>query len=192
MTQTVLHIDSSARFQGSITRELSARIAQRLGGKILRRDLADSLPQINEAWVGANFTPLDQRDATQRDTLALSDALVAELETADTIVIGVPIYNFGVPTSLKAWIDLVARAGRTFRYSQSGPEGSLTGKRAILVVASGGTQIGSEIDFATPYLRHVLGFLGIEDVEIVTADRNSTDADAVIEKARTQAKALAA
>ncbi len=192
MTQTVLHIDSSARFQGSITRELSARIAQGLGGKILRRDLADSLPQINEAWVGANFTPLDQRNAAQRDTLALSDALVAELEAADTVIIGVPIYNFGVPTSLKAWIDLVARAGRTFRYSQSGPEGLLKGKRAILVVASGGTQIGSEIDFATPYLRHVLGFLGIEDVEIVTADRNSTDADAVIEKARTQAKALAA
>jgi FMN-dependent NADH-azoreductase len=116
---------------------------------------------------------MDQRSAAQRAALAESDALVAELAAADLLVIGVPIYNFGVPAALKAWVDMVARARLTFRYTENGPEGLLRGKRAYLVVASGGTAVGSEIDFATGYLRHVLGFLGIEDVQIIAADRGS-------------------
>jgi FMN-dependent NADH-azoreductase len=90
---------------------------------------------------------------------------------ADVLVIGVPVYNFGIPASLKAWVDMIARARLTFRYTESGPVGLLRGKRAVLVVASGGTAVGSEIDFATDYLRHVLGFLGIDDVEIIAANR---------------------
>lgn len=191
MTSTLLKIEASARYQGSVSRDLTSAIAARLGAsKIVTRDLAQTpLPQLDETWIGANFTPPDSRTAAQNAALALSDRLVEELEAADTIVIGVPIYNFGIPAALKAWIDLVARAGRTFRYTENGPHGLLTGKRAVLAVASGGTPAGSEIDFATTYMRHVLGFLGITEVEIVAADQLGNDpkvkrdaAQAAIEK----------
>ena len=189
---TLLHIDSSARTAGSVTRDLSARIVEKLGGEVIRRDLQDALPQITEDWVGANFTPADDRDAVQRDTLALSDQLVDELHRADTIVIGLPVYNFGVPTALKAWIDLVARAGLTFKYTPEGPVGLLTGKRAILAVATGGTPVGSDIDFATGYVRHVLGFIGITDVEVIAADRVAAQGQEAVAQAHGAIEALAA
>ncbi|MBY6140584.1 NAD(P)H-dependent oxidoreductase [Leisingera daeponensis] len=193
MTRTVLHIDSSARTEGSVTRDLSAQIISRLGaGSVIRRDLAAPLPLLDGAWVGANFTPADQRSDEQKQLLALSDSLVEELKQADTLVIGSPVYNFSVPSTLKAWIDLVARAGLTFQYTENGPIGLLEGKRAIIVMASGGTQAGSDIDFATTYLRHVLGFIGITEVEIVAADAMSIDADGALAKAKTQIEALAA
>jgi len=193
MTRTVLHIDSSARLEGSVTRDLSAQIVSRLGAEqVIRRDLAAPLPLLDGAWVGANFTPADQRSDEQKQLLSLSDSLIEELKQADTIVIGTPIYNFSVPSTLKAWIDLVARVGVTFRYEETGPIGLLEGKRAIIAVASGGTQAGSDIDFATTYLRHVLGFIGITDVEIVAADAMSIDADGALAKAKGQIEALAA
>lgn len=176
-TLKVLRIDSSARREGSVTQRVAdALIAQleRSEGPIeLRvRDLASETPRLLDAdWIGANFTPEEERSESQRAVLAGSDALVAELKAADVLVIGVPIYNFGIPASLKAWVDMVARARLTFRYTENGPVGLLGGKRAYLAVASGGTAVGSAIDFATGYLRHLLGFLGIEDVEIVAADR---------------------
>ncbi|WP_083100849.1 FMN-dependent NADH-azoreductase [Pseudophaeobacter leonis] len=193
MTSTVLHIDSSARTESSVTRSLSAEITARLTPeRIIRRDLATPLPLLDAAWIGANFTPADQRSEAQNKLLALSDTLIAELQQADTLVIGTPIYNFSVPSTLKAWIDLVARAGVTFKYSESGPIGLLTGKRAIIAVASGGTQAGSDIDFATTYLRHVLGFIGITDVELVAADQLSMDEAGSMARAKTAIKALAA
>ena len=192
MTQTVLHIDASARLTGSTSRVLSARIVEKLGGEVIRRDLTDAIPQIDETWVNANFTPADQRTTEQAETLALSDSLIAEIKAADVLVFGVPIYNFGVPAALKAWVDQIARAGVTFRYTENGPEGLLEGKRAVIAVASGGTPAGSEIDFATGYMRHIMGFIGIHDVELVTADRMMVDADAALSKANTQIDALAA
>lgn len=192
MTDTVLQIDASARTQGSTSRKLTARIAEKLGGSVIKRDLASGLPQINEAWVGANFTPADDRSDAQKQTLALSDSLIDELKQADVIVIGVPMYNFGVPAALKAWVDLVARAGVTFRYTENGPEGLLTGKRAVLAVTSGGTQVGSDIDFATGYMKHFLGFIGIHDVEVVAADRQMVDNDAATTRADDAIDALAA
>ncbi|KIC17906.1 FMN-dependent NADH-azoreductase [Leisingera sp. ANG-DT] len=193
MTRTVLHLDSSARTEGSVTRDLSAQIVSRLDADtVIRRDLAAPLPLLDGAWIGANFTPADQRSEADKQLLALSDALVAELKQADTIVIGAPIYNFSVPSTLKAWIDLVARVGVTFRYEETGPIGLLEGKRAIVAVASGGTQAGSDIDFATTYLRHVLGFIGITEVEIVAADAMSIDAEGALAKAKNQIEALAA
>jgi FMN-dependent NADH-azoreductase len=181
MTTRILRIDASARAEGSITRELNDRVLGRFAAagpvSVAPRDLSGGLPQIDGDWIGANFTPADDRSQAQKDRLALSDALVVELREADVVLIGLPIYNFGVPSSLKAWIDLVARAGVTFRYTEAGPRGLLEGKRAIVSVASGGTPIGSEIDFATGYIRHVLGFIGITDVEIVKADRTAIDAD---------------
>jgi FMN-dependent NADH-azoreductase len=101
----------------------------------------------------------------------VSDALVAELQAADEIVIAVPVYNFSVPAALKAWIDMVARARVTFRYTEDGPVGLLTGKRAWVIVGSGGTELDGPVDFATAWLRHVLGFLGIDDVRVIAADR---------------------
>ncbi|WP_170342725.1 FMN-dependent NADH-azoreductase [Ruegeria arenilitoris] len=193
MTKTILHIDASARRTGSATRDLSARIVQHLGaGRIIRRDLATPLPLLTEDWITANFTPADQRDATQRDLLALSDELVKELQQADTVVIGLPIYNFSVPAAFKAWIDLVARAGLTFSYTENGPKGLLEGKRAILAIASGGTAVGSEIDFATGYARHVLGFIGIHDVDVVAADRMALDPEAALSNAQKAVAELAA
>ena len=193
MAQTVLHIDSSARLTGSVFRDLTAQVVERLGAKeIIRRDLATPLPLLDEAWIGANFTPVDQRSEDQKSLLALSDELIAELQASDTIVIGAPVYNFSVPSTLKAWIDLVARAGVTFRYSEAGPEGLLKGKRAIVVVTSGGTPAGSDYDYASRYLSQILGFIGITDVELVAADQQAIDAEGSINKAKSAIAALAA
>ena len=171
-TTHVLRVDASARTDGSVTRSLADRLVDTLGaGSVTRRDLAaEPIPQISEDWVGANFTAPDERTAEQNARLAQSDALVAELQAADTLVIATPIYNFGVPAALKAWIDMVARARVTFRYTDDGPVGLLAGKKAYIVLASGGTGVDTPIDFATPYLRHVLGFIGIKDVTVVAAD----------------------
>jgi len=195
MSHTILRIDSSARRNGSVSRDLADRIVKRLSGSdttVVTRDLAAGLPLLSESWIGANFTPEDQRDDTHRAQLALSDELIAELKAADAVVIGMPVYNFGVPSALKAWIDLVARAGVTFRYTETGPEGLLDNKRVIVAVATGGTPVGSEIDFATGYLRHVLGFMGLTDVTFVSADRLNIDADASLADAHRAVDALSA
>ncbi len=170
----ILRIDSSARSDGSETRALNdaliSRIEATANTTVIHRDLAADAPGfVNEAWVGANFTDPDARSDTQAAELAASDALVAELEAADVIVIGAPIYNFNIPAVLKAWIDMVARARLTFRYGENGPEGLLKDKKAYVVMASGGVPMGSTMDFASPYLRHVLGFVGIHDVEFISA-----------------------
>lgn len=172
----ILQINASARKTDSVTRELTDALVTRLLEKkaeasVISRDVSQGLPFLDEDWVGANFTDPSERSAEQRMKLALSDTLVGELKSADTIVIGTPIYNFSVPAALKAWIDLVARARETFRYTENGPEGLLQGKKAYVVVASGGTKVGSEIDFAATYLKHVLGFVGITDVTVVAADQ---------------------
>ncbi len=177
---TILQIDASARKTGSVTRELtSAMVTQLLDkspdAKVLTRDVSQGLPFLDEDWVGANFTDSAERTAEQKLKLALSDTLVAELEAADTIVIGAPVYNFGIPAALKAWVDLIARARKTFQYTENGPEGLLKGKKAFVVAASGGTKVGSEIDFAVNYLKHILGFVGITDVTVVAADQLMMD-----------------
>lgn len=193
MTRTVLHMDTSARRQDSVTRDLSQRIVTRMGAdRVIRRDLADTPPLIGAEWIGANFTPRDQRSPEQQQKLALSDSLVEELRQADVLVIGLPIYNFGVPAAFKAWFDLVARAGDTFRYTEAGPEGLLRGKRAVLAMASGGTQVGSEADFASTYARHALGFIGIKDVEVIAADRMAVDPEASLLAAHAAVRELAA
>ncbi|WP_300033590.1 NAD(P)H-dependent oxidoreductase [uncultured Roseobacter sp.] len=192
MTQTILQIDASARLAGSTTRQLTAKIADRLGGEIVRRDLSEAIPQITETWVNANFTPADQRTDAQKEALSLSDSLIEEIRRADVLVIGAPVYNFGVPAALKAWIDQIARAGVTFKYTENGPVGLLEGKRAVIALATGGTPVGSEIDFASGYMRHIMGFIGITDVEIIAADRQMADATAAISAAEAKIADLAA
>ncbi|WP_286828168.1 MULTISPECIES: FMN-dependent NADH-azoreductase [Kordiimonas] len=185
--RTILRVDGSVRTNGSVTRDLTTRFIETITESndvaILRHDLAKGLPLIGEDWVGANFTPEEDRSAEQKQTLKLSDDLIADLKAADVLAIGLPIYNFGVPAGLKAWVDLIARARVTFRYTENGPEGLLTGKKAYLLVASGGTGVGSDIDFATTYMKHALAFVGITDVTIIAADRMAVDAEASLAKA---------
>jgi FMN-dependent NADH-azoreductase len=178
----ILRIDASMRHTGSVTRALTDKLVARLlavspGSELTRRDLANGVPLVDEAWIGANFTDPAERDDAQRTVLADSDKLVAELKAADTLVIGLPIYNFGVPAAFKAWIDMIARARETFRYTETGPEGLLAGKRALVVVASGGVPVGSAADFATPYVRFALAFIGITEVEFISAAELNSDAD---------------
>lgn len=192
---TILRVDASMRRDGSDSRALADELIERLtGGRadatVVNRDLADGVSLIDEAWIGANFTDSAERSDAQRELLAQSDLLVSELKAADTVVIATPIYNFGVPGALKAWIDLIARARETFRYSEDGPVGLLGGKKAYIVITSGGTEVGSDIDFASGYLRHVLGFVGIDDVTIIAADRLMFGAEDSLAAARDRIAAV--
>jgi len=191
MTQ-ILSIQSSGRRDGSITRQLSDDVLKQLKGSVMERDLRTSVPHVDADWIGANFTPLQDRTAEQSAILAYSDALVAEVQNADILVLGVPIYNFGVPAALKAWFDMVARAGVTFKYTDKGPVGLLTGKRAIIVMASGGTPVGSEIDFASPWLKQALRFIGIDDVTLIAADALGQNAEVKLASAQNDIMKLAA
>ena len=191
MTHTVLNVQASARHDGSVTRQLSDKILTEIAAdQTITRDLATGLPLLGAAWLAANFTLADDRTDVQRETLALSDSLITEIKQADTIVIGSPVYNFSVPAVLKAWIDQIARVGVTFKYTPDGPVGLLSGKRAIIVIASGGTPVGSDIDYASGYLKHIMGFIGITDVTIIAADALANDADAKIAVANHEIKQL--
>ncbi|MEE2690901.1 MAG: NAD(P)H-dependent oxidoreductase [Pseudomonadota bacterium] len=187
-TLKILQVNASARRNGSTTRRLSEELVSKLAAKgeakVKVRELADGVPFVDEEWVAANFTPVENRTARHTATLAYSESLIEELEEADVIVIGVPVYNFGVPAALKAWIDMVTRARRTFEYTDKGPVGLLKDKRAVLVVGSGGVTVGSEADFATRYLKFVLGFIGVTDIEIVAAEGQAYDADGAAARAR--------
>ena len=153
----ILRIDSSASTETAQSRLLTNRIIDGLpaNGKspeVTVRDLNERLPQLDRTWIEANNTPADDHTDEQKKTLALSDTLVAEIEVADTLIIGVALYNFSIPVSLKLWIDLICRARKTFAYSDGGPKGVMTGKKAIVCFASGGTTFGSDIDFASAYM----------------------------------------
>lgn len=171
----ILHVTASIRSDESVSRKLGNRLVERLrdrtGANVTLRDLANNdLPLIDTDRFAANLTPVAERGEQARQLAAIGDDLIAELHAADTLVLSLPVYNFTMPSTLKAWADLVARAGTTFRYTESGPEGLVTGKKAYALIASGGTPIGSEIDFLTPWLRHFLKFIGITDLEIIAAD----------------------
>ncbi|NJM98282.1 MAG: FMN-dependent NADH-azoreductase [Phormidesmis sp. RL_2_1] len=170
----ILRVDASARYQDSVSRQLTdeliARLQQNTDATVTTRDLGQGIPLLNEAMVIAYNTPADARSAEQKDLLSVSDLLIEELKAADTLVIGCPIYNFSVPAALKAYIDLVARAGLTFNYSSAGPVGLLRDRPTYIIITSGGTPVGSDIDFTSGYLKHVLGFIGIHTVEIIAAD----------------------
>ncbi|MEL7728037.1 NAD(P)H-dependent oxidoreductase [Citromicrobium bathyomarinum] len=171
----ILHVSASIRGDESVSRKLGNRLVEKLAtaseATIVTRDLAaNDLPLIDADRFAANLTPHEERDDNQQALAGIADTLIGELQAADTLVLSLPVYNFTMPSTLKAWADLVARAGTTFRYTEQGPEGLLTGKKVYVVIASGGTPMGSEIDFLTPWLRHFLGFLGMTDVEMVAAD----------------------
>jgi FMN-dependent NADH-azoreductase len=175
----LLHIDSSPLYGHSVSRELTSTFVNQWksshpGAPLIERDLTSTfIPPINAAWVTAVYTPEDARTPEQKEALTLSDSLIAELFDADEYVIGVPMHNFGVPSVLKLWIDQIARVNKTFSYATGTPVGLLTGKKATFVIATGGiydagTQMAS-YDHVEPYLRTVLGFLGVTDVKVITA-----------------------
>lgn len=173
--QTLLQINSSARSNGNanaladqFTREWLAAHPQ---DQLIKRDVgADPLPHLSEQLIGAFFTPADQRSAGQAALVQRSDALIAELQAADVLILGVPMYNFGIPSTLKAYFDHIARAGITFRYTAHGPEGLLKGKKAYVLAARGGLYQGTPKDTQTGYLRDFLAFIGITDLEFVYAE----------------------
>jgi FMN-dependent NADH-azoreductase len=176
---TLLDIDSSPLYGRSVSRQLTGAFvdqwkASHLDGTVIDRDLnATAITPITAGWVGAAYTPEEARTPQQKELLAVSDLLLAELERADEYVFGVPMHNFGVPSVLKLWIDQIARAGRTFSYAGGSPKGLLTGKKATFIVATGGiydaqTRMAS-FNFVEPYLRSVFGFLGVTDATFLTA-----------------------
>jgi FMN-dependent NADH-azoreductase len=176
---TLLHVDSSPLYGMSVSRQLTSAFvhqwkASHPDGTVIDRDVnAIAIAPINADWVGAVFTPEDARSAGQKELLALSELLVAELEEADEYVFGVPMHNFSVPAALKLWIDQIARAGRTFSYADGVVKGLLTGKKATFIVATGGNYGAqtpmAQYNFVEPYLRSLFGFLGVTDATFLTA-----------------------
>jgi FMN-dependent NADH-azoreductase len=174
--KNILKVNSSGRVIGSHSRVLVDELVNHLlrkhaSANVVTREVSSGLEFVDESWIHANFTNPAERSKFQKNRLNASDRLVEEVENADILVIAAPIYNFGVPAALKAWIDQICRANRTFKYSETGPVGLLEGKKAYVIVTSGGTKAQSSIDYASDYMRHVLGFIGIKDVEIIAADQ---------------------
>ena len=175
----LLRLDSSAR-RNSISRKLTAQFTEtwrrlRPGGEVIERDLsALVLPQITDEWVEATRSDPSQLTPAQRQTLALSDTLIGELVNADVIVIGAPMYNFSISSTLKAWIDQVVRIGKTIAYGAEGPKGLLVGKKVFVLTSRGGAYgrgtHSEKYDFQEPYLRHMLGFIGLTDVTFIHAE----------------------
>lgn len=172
----ILQINASARREGANSTKLANTVTERLkaahpAATVTLRDLAATpVTVLDEAALGALFTPAEQRSATQAAVVAEYDALISEIQAHDAIVLGVPMYNFGVPVQLKAWIDAIARAGVTFRYTESGPEGLIKGKTVYVALARGGLYRDQPHDSQVPYLKTVLGFLGLTDVRFIYAE----------------------
>jgi FMN-dependent NADH-azoreductase len=180
----VLRVDASMRTEGSISRSLADKLITQLNADTLtRRDLANGTSIIDQEWINANFTDSADRTEQQKQTLLTSDDYVNELKAADVLVIATPIYNFHVPAALKAWVDLVARARETFRYTETGPVGLLKNKKAYIIVTSGGTALQSEYDFVTAWLTHILSFIGIDDVTYVDASALMMNEDEAVSRA---------
>lgn len=180
----ILQINSSARVQGSHSSQLARQVSARLleqhpTATFSVRDLAVTpQPALDEAALQALFTPLDQRSAEQAARVAIDDALIAEVQAADVVVIGAPMYNFGISSQLKNWIDAISRAQVTFRYTANGPEGMLTGKKVIVVLTRGGLYRNTPNDTQMPYLKNFLSFLGMSDVEFIYAEGLAMGPDA--------------
>jgi len=190
----VLVIESSARQQGSVSRELTQQFianwqAAHPADQVQVRDLAiDPVPHLDATLLGGWMTPSEQQSEAEKAALARSNQLTDELLAADVLVLAAPMYNFAIPSTLKAWLDHVLRAGVTFKYTETGPQGLLTGKRAFVLTARGGIYAGSGLDHQEPYLRQALAFIGIHDVQFIHAEGLNMGAE-FSEKGLAQAKA---
>lgn len=177
----ILHLDSSARKAESVSRKLAADLVNKIkedSDEVIYRDISGNIPFV-AGIKGAGFIiPEEERTEDDKKLFKFSDELVDELLAADKIVISTPIYNFGPPAAVKAWFDMVARAGRTFKYEPTGPKGLVEGnKKVYLVVTSGGVPVGSPVDFCTPWFKQALNFLGISDIEIIDSSQLNINDD---------------
>lgn len=190
----ILVIESSARQQGSVSRELTQQFianwqAAHPADQVQVRDLAaEPVPHLDATLLGGWMTPSEQQSDAEKAALARSNLLTDELLAADVLVLAAPMYNFAIPSTLKAWLDHVLRAGVTFKYTETGPQGLLTGKRAFVLTARGGIYAGSGLDHQEPYLRQALAFIGIHDVQFIHAEGLNMGAE-FSEKGLAQAKA---
>ena len=182
----ILRLDASASPVDSNSRKLGNEMLERIlrhnpDAEIRTRDLNRDAQFIDAEWIAANLTAAEGRSDAAENRLHYSDQLIGELQWADHILLTTPMYNFSIPATLKAWIDQVCRAGITFRYTPDGPVGLLDGKRADIVITTGGAALDSAVDFVSGYLRQVLGFVGIDEVTIIGADRiNSNSEDSIL------------
>lgn len=188
---TVLHINSSARSEGSSTRVLGQYLIEALGQPVVGRDLGQlPLPAISaEDLIGVHGSAESSRPSLQL-ALAMSNQLIDELKAADTLILAAPMYNFGIPVVLKQWIDAICRVDVSFKYTQQGPVGLLGIKRAYVITSSGGTPIGSEIDFVSRYLEHICRFIGIEEVMHIDASGSKGTPETIIARGKQQIDAL--
>ena len=186
----IYQIDSSARKKGSTSRALAKKLLEKIkkpDDEIIYRDLDDEMVFVS--GLTESGMKIDKKDQTEnhKKMFELSDKLVKELKESDVIIISAPIYNYGPPATLKAWSDLAARVGETFRFKENGRrEGLLKNKRAYLVITSGGTKLNSKEDFLTPWLKFILNFFGIEKIDIISADQMSLDYEKSIKDAEKQ------
>ena len=188
----ILQINSSARSTGSASTRLADALVARVlaanpDAAVVRRDLAaEPHPVLDEPTLQALFTPAEERSAEQAARIALDDALIAQVQAADVIVVGAPMYNFGITVQLKSWFDAIARANVTFKYTEKGPVGLLSGKKVLVGLSRGGLHRGNATDSQVPYLNTMFGFLGLTDVQYVYAEGMGMGPEAV---ARAQAQA---
>ncbi len=196
----VLVIESSARQQGSVSRQLTQQfIAQwqqaHPAAQVQVRDLGlEPVPHLDADLLGGWMKPAEQQSAAEQAAAERSNRLTDELLAADVLVLAAPMYNFAIPSTLKAWLDHVLRAGVTFKYGENGPQGLLTGKRAFVLTARGGIYAGGVLDQQEPYLRQALGFIGIHDVQFIHAEGLNMGADFMdqgLRKARAQLAGVA-
>ena len=197
----ILLVTSSIFGENSKSRAVAHDILEGLEGadpaaRVTVRE-TNAIPHFSGELLGALMTPAEKRDAAHQHMVALADTMIAEVEAADTIVLAAPMYNFTIPSTLKAWLDHIARAGRTFRYTEKGPEGLLKGKKVYVAATRGGLYANggpaAHMDFQEPYLRGMLGFLGLDDVTFVYAEGQSISPQAAAEgmrKARESVKTL--
>ena len=190
----IYQIDSSARKKGSTSRELAKKLLNKIkkqGDEIIYRDLDDEMLFVS--GLTESGMKIDEEDQTEyhKKMFELSNKLVKEIKECDVIIISAPIYNYGPPATLKAWSDLAARIGETFRFKPNGRrEGLLKNKHAYLVITSGGTKLNSSEDFLTPWLKFILNFFGIEKVDIISADQMALDYEKSIKEAEAQIENL--
>jgi FMN-dependent NADH-azoreductase len=182
----ILRLNAGANHADSVSRPLATALIDGLAAKgpveVTTVELSEGMPLVDAAWI-----------AGAPEAAAATEAFISQLEEADVLVISAPIYNFSVPAALKAWIDQIAKAGRTFAYTAPGQvEGLLKNKKAYVIITAGGVQMGSAWDYASPYLRHVLGFIGITNVEFIDASALATDAELSVSNAHAQISQLLA
>jgi len=192
---TILQINSSIHGEAAASTQLAHEIAGQLGGEVVLRDLSiEPIPHLDAASFAAFSDPAQEHSELAAAGVERSNQLIEELREADTVVLAVPMYNFGIPSALKAWIDHIARAGVTFRYTSEGPQGLLGDKRVIVVATRGGQYAGTDADNQSAYLRQVLGFIGLGDPEFVYAEglANAERRELVLDQLRSDIESLAA